>query len=180
MEVEGMESKETIRAAKVLVLAGGILVLGIVVGFILAGNLSLSPTSQAREASTPAVTSLDSPFTQIADRVLPAVVTIETKRSVDGEGSPQFNFEGPYGDFFKRLFPDQPNQPNQPKTPRTMKVPSSGSGFIFERDGRILTNNHVIRDASDITMILNDKRKFNGKVVSADPSTAIDVIKIES
>jgi len=152
-----MESKETIRAAKVLILAGGILAIGIVVGFILAGNLSLSPITQAKETSVPAVTSLDSPFTQIADRVLPAVVTIDTKRTVDGDGSPQLNFEGPYGDFFKRLFPDQPNQP---KTPRTMRIPSSGSGFIIEKDGRILTNNHVIRDASDITVILNDKRKF--------------------
>jgi len=61
-----MESKETIRAAKVLILAGGILAIGIVVGFILAGNLSLSPITQAKETSVPAVTSLDSPFTQIA------------------------------------------------------------------------------------------------------------------
>src|SRR5258708_2311336 len=113
-EVEGMESKETIRAAKVLILAGGILAIGIVVGFILSGNLSLSPASQARAAGIPGVNSLDSPFTQIADKTLPAVVTIETKRDVASEGSPQFNFEGPYGDFFKRLFPDQPNggQPN--------------------------------------------------------------------
>ena len=129
-----MESKETIRAAKVLILAGGILIIGIVMGFILSGNFNLSPTSQAREASTPAVTSLDSPFTQIADKTLPAVVTIETKRNVDGSNNPQYNFEGPYGDFFKRLFPDQPNNPQQPQQqqqrPKTQqRVPSSGSGF---------------------------------------------------
>src|SRR5207249_2007125 len=97
--------------------------------------------------------------------------------TVDGDGSPQLNFEGPYGDFFKRLFPDQPNQP---KTPRTMRIPSSGSGFIIEKDGRILTNNHVIRDASDITVILNDKRKFKAKVVGSDPSTDVAVIKINA
>jgi len=173
-----MESKETIRAAKVLILAGGILLIGIVMGFILSGNLSFSPASQAREAATPAVNSLDSPFTQIADKTLPAVVTIETKRTVDGGNYPQYNFEGPYGDFFKRLFPDQPNQQQQrPKTQQ--RVPSSGSGFIFTKDGRILTNNHVIRDASDITVILNDKRKFKAKVVGADPSTDVAVIKID-
>jgi len=172
-----MESKETIRAAKVLILAGGILIIGIVVGFILSGNLNLSPVTHAKETGVPAVNSLESPFTQIADRVLPAVVTIDTKRTVDGDGSPQLNFEGPYGDFFKRLFPDQPNQP---KTPRTMRIPSSGSGFIIEKDGRILTNNHVIRDASDITVILNDKRKFKAKVVGTDPSTDVAVIKINA
>lgn len=188
-----MESRETIRAAKVLILAGGILLIGIVVGFILSGNLSLSPTTQARESVTPAVNSLDSPFTVIADKTLPAVVTIETKRDVEGQGSPQFNFEGPYGDFFKRLFPDQPDQGQGgqgqggqgqggqgQRSPHTQKVPSSGSGFIIEKDGRILTNNHVIRDASDITVILNDKRKFKAKVVGADPSTDVAVIKIDS
>ena len=177
-----MESKETIRAAKVLILAGGILIIGIVMGFILSGNLNFSPTSQAREASTPAVTSLDSPFTQIADKTLPAVVTIETKRNVDGTNNPQYNFEGPYGDFFKRLFPDQPNQQQQQQQrPRAQqRVPSSGSGFIFTKDGRILTNNHVIRDASDITVVLNDKRKFKAKVIGADPSTDVAVIKIDA
>ena len=174
-----MESKETIRAAKVLILAGGILLLGIVVGFILSGNLNLSPTTQAREAAAPAVNSLDSPFTQLADKVLPAVVTIETKRNVDGSGSPQFNYEGPYGDFFKRLFPDQPNQ-TPPRSPHPQRIPSSGSGFIIEKDGRILTNNHVVRDASDITVILNDKRKFKAKVVGTDPSTDVAVIKISA
>src|SRR5258706_4276736 len=176
-----MESKETIRAAKVLILAGGILIIGIVMGFILSGDLNFSPASQAREASTPAVTSLDSPFTQIADKTLPAVVTIETKRNVDGTNNPQYNFEGPYGDFFKRLFPDQPNQQQQQQRPRAQqRVPSSGSGFIFTKDGRILTNNHVIRDASDITVILNDKRKFKAKVIGADPSTDVAVIKIDA
>lgn len=187
-----MESRETIRAAKVLMVAGGILLLGIVVGFILSGNLGLSPMTQAREAGIPAVNSLDSPFTQIADKTLPAVVTIETKRDVESGGSPQFNFEGPYGDFFKRLFPDQPDQGQgqgqgpqgqgpQSQGPRAhQRVPSSGSGFIFDKDGRILTNNHVIRDASDITVILNDKRKFKAKVVGADPSTDVAVIKINA
>ena len=175
-----MESKETIRAAKVLILAGGILIIGIVMGFMLSGNLNLSPTSQAREVSTPAATSLDSPFTQIADKVLPAVVTIETKRNVEGGVNPQYNFEGPYGDFFKRLFPDQPNNNNQQQKPRTQRVPSSGSGFIFTKDGRVLTNNHVIRDASYITVILNDKRKFKATVVGADPSTDVAVIKIDA
>jgi serine protease Do len=184
-----MESRETIRAAKVLLLAGGILLLGIVVGFILSGNLSLSPMTQAREAGVPAVNSLDSPFTLIADKTLPAVVTIETKRDVEGGGATQqFNFEGPYGDFFKRLFPDQPDpgqggqgQGPQGQAPRSrQRVPSSGSGFIFTKDGRILTNNHVVREASDITVILNDKRKFKAKVVGTDPSTDVAVIKINA
>ncbi len=171
-----MESKETIRAAKVLLVAGGIMILGIVVGFILAGSWTGSPVVHAKDASS-SVVSLESPFTQIADRVLPAVVTIETKRSVKAGEVPGFNFEGPYGDFFKRLFPETPKG-TMPHP--DMKVPSSGSGFIFDKDGRILTNNHVIKDAADITVILSDKRKFKAKVVGADPSTDVAVIQIKS
>src|SRR5262245_15385642 len=124
-----MESKETVRAAKILLVAGSLLVIGVVVGFILAGNLNLSPQVQAKEEGR-AIAALESPFTEIADHTLPAVVSIDTKRSVEGGDGSQFNFEGPYGDFFRRLFPDQPQQ-QAPR--RNMRVPSSGSGFIMDR-----------------------------------------------
>ncbi len=177
-----MESKETIRAAKVLLVAGSLLVVGIVVGFILAGQLNLSPQSIAKESGTQAVTALESPFTQIADRTLPGVVSIESKRKVDaGTGQP-YQFEGPYGDFFRRLFPETPQNPHGQQQPpqQQMKVPSSGSGFIIDKDGHILTNNHVVRDASDITVTLSDHRKFKAQVVGADPSTDVAIIKIDA
>jgi serine protease Do len=171
-----MESKETIRAAKVLLVAGSLLIIGVVVGFILAGEWNQTPTVVAKEASAPAVTALESPFTTIAEKTLPAVVTIETKRTVDSNsGQP---LDGPYGDFFKRLFPDQP-APSPDDPHRQMKIPSSGSGFIIDPRGDILTNNHVVRDASEITVTLNDKRKFKAKVVGTDPSTDVAVIKID-
>ena len=173
-----MESRETIRAAKVLMVAGGLLVLGIVVGFMLAGGLHLSPVADAKEHATAAAlpTSLESPFTAIADRVLPAVVSIETKRTVESSGGPAAQFEGPYGDFFRRLFPESPQQQG-PR--RNLKIPSSGSGFIIDEGGHILTNNHVVRDASDITVTLSDHRKFKATVVGTDPSTDVAVIKID-
>jgi serine protease Do len=169
-----MESRETIRAAKALVLAGGLLVIGIVVGFILAGEWNVHSESTAKEAvpAAAAVSALESPFTVIADRTLPAVVSIETKRNVD-QSNP--SFEGPYGDFFRRLFPDNP-QGEQDR--RQMRVPSSGSGFIFDKQGRILTNNHVVRDAAEITVTLGSHRKYKAKVVGTDPSTDVAVIQI--
>ena len=184
-----MESRETIRAAKALMLAGGLLIIGIVVGFILAGDLNLSPQVSAKDAA-PAITgSLESPFTRIADRTLPAVVSIETKRTINHPSGG--SFDGPYGDFFRRLFPDNPqgqgqgqgddndNDNDNDQTPqRQMKVPSSGSGFIIDAQGRILTNNHVVKDASDITVTLSDHRKFKAKVVGTDPSTDVAVIQI--
>ncbi len=174
-----MESRETIRAAKVLLVAGGLLVIGIVVGFMLAGEMHLSPIVDAKErvSNSALPTSLESPFTAIADRVLPAVVSIETKRTVEASGGPAAQFEGPYGDFFRRLFPESPQQ-QQPGPRRNLRIPSSGSGFIIDDDGHILTNNHVVRDASDITVTLSDHRKFKATVVGTDPSTDVAVIKI--
>ena len=190
-----MESRETIRAAKTLMIAGGLLIIGIVVGFILAGEWNLSPQVSAKDAA-PAVTSgLESPFTRIADRTLPAVVSIETKRTIDHPSGG--SFDGPYGDFFRRLFPDNPQgqgqgggddgdddqdqgqgQGQRGGGTHPMKVPSSGSGFIIDAQGHILTNNHVVKDASDITVTLSDHRKFRAKVVGTDPSTDVAVIQI--
>jgi serine protease Do len=171
-----MESRETIRAAKALILAGGLLVIGIVVGFILAGEWNLQSESVAKDAvpAASATTALESPFTRIADRTLPAVVSIETKRNVDQSNH---SFEGPYGDFFRRLFPDNPQGGQEER--RQMRVPSSGSGFIFDKQGRILTNNHVVRDAAEITVTLGNHRKYKAKVVGTDPSTDVAVIQIQ-
>jgi putative serine protease PepD len=57
--------------------------------------------------------------------------------------------------------------------------PSSGSGFIIDAQGHILTNNHVVRDANEITVTLNDKRTFKARLVGADPETDVAVIKVE-
>jgi Do/DeqQ family serine protease len=171
-----MESRETIRAAKALILAGGLLIIGIVVGFILAGEWNLQSESSAQSAvpAASAVSALESPFTRIADKTLPAVVSIETKRNVD-QSNP--SFEGPYGDFFRRLFPDQPEGGQEQR--RQMRVPSTGSGFIFDKQGRILTNNHVVRDAAEITVTLGTHKKYKAKVVGTDPSTDVAVIQIQ-
>jgi serine protease Do len=173
-----MESRETVRAAKALLVAGGLLLIGVVVGFILAGGSGSSPGLQAKE-SIAATAALESPFTSIAERTLPGVVSIETKRTVTGQGGPYSQFEGPYGDFFRRLFPETPQQsPQQQQPQRNMRVPSSGSGFIIDRSGYILTNNHVVRDAEEINVTLNDHRKFKARVVGTDPGTDVAVIKI--
>jgi serine protease Do len=174
-----MESRETVRAAKVLLVAGGLLLIGIVVGFILAGGSNSSPVLHANERVA-AASGLESPFTSIAERTLPAVVSIETKRNVTGSDGPYSQFEGPYGDFFRRLFPENPQTPNNQQQPQrhNIRIPSSGSGFIIDRSGYILTNNHVVRDAAEITVTLNDHRKFKANVVGTDPGTDVAIIKI--
>jgi len=113
--------------------------------------------------------SLESPFVSVAEKVLPAVVNVDTKHVVKYRG---FGFEdSPYGDFFRRLFPEMQD--------REMEVPAYGSGFIFDADGHIMTNNHVVRDSKEIVVTLSDGREFDAEVVGQDPATDVAVIKIE-
>jgi serine protease Do len=79
--------------------------------------------------------------------------------------------DDPFNEFFKRFFGD---------TPRQFKSTSLGSGFIINRDGYILTNNHVVENATEISVKLSDAREFKAKVIGRDPKTDIALIKIEA
>ncbi len=112
---------------------------------------------------------LESPFVSVAQKVLPAVVNVDTKRMITYRG---FDFDqSPYGDFFRRLFPEMPD--------REIEVPTYGSGFIFDQDGHIMTNNHVVRDAQEIVVTLNDGTEYDAELVGQDPATDVAVIKID-
>jgi serine protease Do len=123
-------------------------------------------------AATP-TTSLESPFTSVVERAIPAVVLIETRRTV-GRGGASSGEDDPM-DMFRRLFPEG-RAPQQ--TPRTM--PASGSGFIIDASGKVLTNAHVVRDAEEITVTLSDKRQYKAKVVGQDRGTDIAIIQLQN
>lgn len=102
-------------------------------------------------------------------KALPAVVNIATSGKVRVEQSPLFN-----DPFFRRFF-DIPDQPRERKTQ------SLGSGVIVDADkGYIITNNHVIDKADEISVTLNDGRNFKAKLIGTDPETDVAVIQIEA
>jgi serine protease Do len=109
-------------------------------------------------------------FARIAERVTPAVVSIQTER--DARRTPNRNRGGrvPPGfeDFF-RQFDDRQQEP----------VQADGSGFLVSKDGYILTNNHVVGDADRVRVTLSDHRVLRAKVIGGDPTTDVAVIKIE-
>lgn len=116
-------------------------------------------------------------FADLAERVQPAVVNISTTTTVKIPGNPFRQFfgqgdQGPFGDFFKRFFNETPNQ--------EMKQQSLGSGFIIDRDGYIITNNHVVDHADEIKVKLSDGREFKAKVIGRDAKTDLALIKISS
>jgi len=152
------------------IVSGGILLLvGLVIGLGLSAGLGVQLPSRAAKASLDAVTSTEavppSPFVSVVDKSLPAVVFLDVKKKVgSSSGDPQ-------DEMFRRFFGDSPQQ--------RQNVPSSGSGFIVDAAGHILTNNHVVRDASDISVTLNDKRTYKARVVGTDPETDVAVIQID-
>jgi serine protease Do len=130
--------------------------------------------SGAWGASTPAS------FAPLAERLQPSVVNVSTTSTVkhpstfrgappEGPNSPFRDFFG--DEFFKHFFGDQ--------APREFKSQSLGSGFILDRDGYVITNNHVVKGADEVTVKLSDEHEFKAKVVGTDPKTDIALIKID-
>jgi serine protease Do len=102
------------------------------------------------------------------------VVNIKVTK-VEKVGSPQeFPFpEGPYGDFFKRFFREMPRHPE------SFRMQGAGSGVIISREGYILTNNHVVEGAREVTVTLADQQEYKARIVGRDSRTDLAVLKID-
>jgi serine protease Do len=119
------------------------------------------------EAVQPAL-DLSEAFTNLAEAVTPAVVRIESRRP--GAVTPSSQVP----EAFRRFF-DVPPGGGEP-TPRV----ASGSGFVVTDDGYILTNNHVVEGANEVTVHFPDRRYFSARIVGTDPYTDVAVIKIDA
>jgi serine protease Do len=119
-------------------------------------------------------------FTWVAKKATPAVVFIKVQGgNAEEEGTTPYpdNFQNPYDpfgdDFFNRFFGMPPKK--QKQQPQMMQ----GSGFIVSADGYIMTNNHVVKGADKITIVLNDGKEMDATVVGCDTHTDIAILKIE-
>jgi serine protease Do len=114
-------------------------------------------------------------FADLAARLLPSVVNISTTQVIEGRGGvelPQLPPGSPFEDFFKEFF--DRTRPEQ----RRRKATSLGSGFILDNAGHVLTNNHVIEGADEITVILQNDTRLEAKVVGRDPKIDIAILKV--
>src|SRR5579872_1001820 len=113
---------------------------------------------------------------ELAERSKPAAVAIKcTLCAGQGDYANPLDMFG--DDLFKRFFgPQFPQQQPQQQQPQT----AGGSGFIVSSDGYIVTNNHVIKDATKVTVVLNDGREFEAVVKGSDSRTDLAVLKIEA
>lgn len=110
-------------------------------------------------------------FTEVSAEVMDAVVHIKSTQAVSARSSQMRQLPDPFRQFFNLPQGGQPMAP-QPKV-------GTGSGVIINGDGYIVTNNHVIADASDIEVTLHDNRTYKASVIGTDPTTDLALIQIE-
>ena len=126
-----------------------------------------------------ALLSLDQAMETVAARVTPAIVNVAVTAKVDQkkammqQGMPE-GLPDDMQQFFQRQFGGRGQMPQQPQFQHGI-----GSGVIISPDGYIVTNNHVVADATDVKVTLSDRRIFSAKLIGTDPLTDLAVIKIE-
>ena len=133
--------------------------------------LALMAVSNAADAKT-----VPDSFADLAQELLPSVVNISTTQVIEGHAGmklPKLPPGSPFEDFFKEFF-DQ-NQPEK----RSRRATSLGSGFIVGAEGYVVTNNHVIQDAEEITVSLHDNTRLKAELVGRDKKTDIAVLKVK-
>ncbi|MDP2410873.1 MAG: Do family serine endopeptidase [Pseudolabrys sp.] len=121
-------------------------------------------------------------ISDVAEQVIDAVVNISTKQSVDiSKGTmPQLPPGSPFEDFFEEFFKNRRGGPGGPgATPSPRRVNSLGSGFIIDESGLVVTNNHVIADADEVSVILNDGATLKAEVVGRDTKTDLALLRVK-
>ncbi|UCG09048.1 MAG: DegQ family serine endoprotease [Desulfobacterales bacterium] len=148
----------------------------------IAGILLMSPGILGKSivlAKTTPSFNAPASFTHLVETVGPAVVNVRAVKTIKG-GGPVFRHfqrdprgpQDPFKDFFERFFGDEMQ--------KEFKQPSLGSGFIIDKEGFVVTNNHVIENADQIKVKLNDESEFDAQVIGRDPSTDIALLKLKT
>lgn len=126
-------------------------------------------------------------FTDLVDQVGPSVVNIRTVEKVAQRSGNGGEMDEEMQEFFRRFFgqpipgaPRQGPRPNRPQPQEEERPRGVGSGFILTADGYVMTNAHVVEDASEVMVTLPDKREFKARIVGADKRTDVAVVKIEA
>jgi len=137
-----------------------------VINFSLIFILLVFPTSQVYSKNIP------SSFADLAEKLMPSVVNISTTQTIKSTTNP-FPFQFPPGSPFEDMFKEFNRQTER-------KATALGSGFIIDKKGIVVTNNHVIQGAEDIMVSVNGSTEYKAKVIGTDPYMDLAVLEIES
>jgi len=145
------------------------------------GRLSMAIFATAAIVwSAPAAARGPDNISDVAEAVIDAVVNISTRQTVDLSSNtmPQLPPGSPFEEFFEEFFKNRRGPNGAPgQTPR--RVNSLGSGFILDASGLVVTNNHVIADADEITVILNDSTNLKAEIVGRDTKTDLALLRVQ-
>jgi len=173
-----------IMKRKVWILTAVTLLAGVILGLGIASNFNWTKSGMARETPATVTTVVKSEaekpalkdhldlintgkaFVEVAQQVMPTVVSVTSTKVVRGRG--------PFSEFFHEdWFGRQFRRPQ-----REQRQEGLGSGVIISADGYILTNNHVVKEAEDISVLM-DRKEYKAKIIGFDPKTDLAVIKID-
>jgi serine protease Do len=194
MDTSKIPEQKSTRARRVRLAALGLssaAVIGLAVGM---GPSHPSDAAPATERATPARATQAWPgYADLIEQVMPSVVAVTSQRTGDEmaaapEGPPSpFGEEGPDSEMFRRFmerfFGEQMPPFGGMPNPRDFEFGppvAMGSGFIIGEDGLIVTNNHVVDGASEVTVTLNDGTELEGKVIGKDEATDLALVKVET
>jgi serine protease Do len=159
-------------AAAALLVGGGL-------GFGLAGGRIASTVARADTAMPAVSAGVPASFADLAEHVGASVVNIKVTKVEKMSGPTSMGPEGidpdsPLGDFMQKFFGGQ-----MPQGQREQRQQGAGSGFIISKDGYIVTNNHVVEGATEVTVTLANKKEYTAKIIGRDPKTDVAVVKID-
>ena len=166
---------------------------GVSTAFVMTGQTATAQVQNAAQIVVPEAVQPQAGFADLVEAVKPAVVSIlveaeESPRAMQRGGGREFNFdfpdlpEGhPFRDFFDQ-FGDQfgqqgPGAPGEGRSPRQFMA--AGSGFVISADGYVVTNNHVVENATKVTVVFDDGSEQVAEIVGTDERTDLAVLKIE-
>jgi len=169
-----MNTKSILRGTKTTIMMKSFIMLFMFLSAFIAGPVVFQGEGQCLAATT-----IPGSFSELVKKASPAVVHVAVEKTTKitsqfsspyGQDSP-FGENDPFNEFFNRFYGDQ--------MPRDYTQQGLGTGFIIEKEGYILTNNHVVEGADKITVTLSDKKEYPAKVIGLDSKTDLALIKID-
>jgi serine protease Do len=163
-------------AKKILAMGLPFFVAGV---FVASGMNGIQPSIAGSITEGPHVTTtvpavIPGSFANLADKMSPTVVNVRVTKLETADFQGRGFQQQPFGDFFGPFNKGMPERPGRHKTQ------GAGSGVIISSDGYILTNNHVVEGAKEVTVTLSDKKEYTATVVGLDPKTDLAVLKIDA
>ncbi len=172
------QSKKTGRSRTKKLLVTGLPFLA--AGFLIAAGINGIHPSFAEDitngphVTTTAPSSMPSSFAELADKLSPTVVNVKVvKVEQAGFQGPNMGND-PFGEFFGRFYD------GREQSPKSYRSQGAGSGVIISNDGYILSNNHVVEGAQEVTVTLANEKEYKAKVIGTDPKTDLAVLKIDA